>query len=326
MEKILKRVLASHIFRAVCVLFLLCGIICITEYAVKGSSVFFTRDNLLILFKNTSVIAMVSAGLTYVIIAGGIDLSVGSVFALCSAVFGLSMISLSGLGDTLQFSIGILITLLAGCTVGFASSLIIVKGKLNPFIVTLIMLITVRGLTQYVTNSQTISLPGTVPQSFAILGNGSVLGIPIPFLIVLHVVFISQFVLRNMKLGRFIIAMGSNEEAARLSGINIGFYKYIVYILCGLLVGLAGIIQTSHTGVSNPNIGSGYILYAIAAVIIGGTRFSGGKGTFYGTLIGAFIIGVFHNGLSLLYVSFEIEQVLMGIVVFGVIIWDKFRK
>lgn len=326
MKKILKRILASHIFWTVCTLFLLCGLICISEYVVKSSSAFFTQDNLLILFKNTSVIAIVSIGLTYVIIAGGIDLSVGSLFALCSTALGLSMIFLSGLGDTLQISIGILTALLVGCAVGFTNSLIIVKGKLNPFIVTLIMLIIIHGLTQYITNSQTISLSGSVPQSFSFIGNGTVLGIPLPFLIALLAVLISQFILKNMRIGRHIIAMGSNEEAAKLSGINVCFYKFIVYILCGLLVGVASIIQTSHIGVSNPNIGSDYILYAIAAVIIGGTRFSGGKGTFVGTLIGAFIIGVFHNGLKLLYVSLEIKQILMGIVVLGVIIWDRFRK
>lgn len=326
MEKILKRILASHIFRTVCVLFLLCVIVGISEHAVKGSSVFITQDNLLTLIKNSSVIAIISIGLTYVIIAGGIDLSAGLLFALCSSVLGLSLISFSGLGNTLQISIGIMTALLVGCAVGFTNSLIIVKGKLNPYIVTIIMLVTIRGLTQYLTNSQSIRLSGQVPQSFSFLGNGTVLGIPLPFLIVLLVVFISQFVLKNMRLGRFIIAMGSNEEAARLSGINVGFYKFIVYILCGLFAGIAGIIQTSHTGMSNPNIGPGFILYAIAAIIIGGTRFSGGKGTFVGTLIGAFIIGVFHNGLRLLEISFAIEQVLLGIIVFGLLIRDRFRK
>lgn len=273
-----------------------------------------------------SINAIMAVGMTFIIITAGIDLSVGSVLALCNVVLGITMLQFAPESGILQLGFGILAALIAGGGIGYLNGAVSVKWQIPPFIVTLGTLGVARGLGLWLIDSQTKNLIGQVTPAFSFIGNGVVLGIPFPVIIALLTIILGHIVLTYTLFGKHITAIGSNENAARLCGIRVGYNKIWVYILGGLLVAVAAVIQTSRLGSANPTIGQGFELYAIAAVIIGGTNLMGGEGSILGTLVGALIIGVLNNGLTLMNIPDEIKQIIIGLVIIFAVMIDRMRQ
>ncbi len=289
------------------------------------SDKFFTVANGLNVMRQISVNICIAVGMTLIIITAGIDLSVGSVLALCGVVTaGLlkNGIALPSLNLFIGFSIlgAILAGIIVGCLLGFFNGLVITKFKVPPFVATLAMLTIARGLTMLYTNGFPISSFGS---SFTFIGGGWLMGLPVPVWIAAIIVVAAIIVTKKIKLGRYIFAIGGNENAAKLSGININRVKIIVYTIAGALAAVGGIIVTARLDSAQPNAGTSYELDAIAAVVIGGTSLSGGRGSIWGTVLGALIIGVLNNGLVLLDVSPFWQQVVKGGVILLAVIIDK---
>jgi ribose transport system permease protein len=289
------------------------------------TDIFFTSANMLNVMRQISVNICISVGMTLVILTGGIDLSVGSILALSGAITaGLlkSGLELPFFDTFIGFTLlgAILAGLLTGTSLGAFNGLVITRFKVPPFVATLAMLTIARGLALLYTNGFPISGLGS---KFSFLGTGWFLGIPVPVWISIMVVLTALFITNKTKLGRYIYAIGGNESAAELSGINIKKIKTIVYAIAGGLAAIGGIIVTSRLDSAQPNAGASYELDAIAAVVIGGTSLSGGKGTIGGTVLGAIIIGVLNNGLVLMNVSPFWQLVIKGIVILLAIIIDK---
>lgn len=286
---------------------------------------FATSDNLFNVLRQVSVNVCISVGMTMVILTGGIDLSVGSILALAGAVAaGLTRDGLSFPSADLfigfTFWGGILAALLIGALLGWVNGVMITTFKVPPFIATLGMLTIARGLTMLYTGGFPITGLG---KGFEYVGTGWFLGIPMPVWIALIVVIVFAFIMRHTIFGRYIYAIGGNERASLISGIKVNRVKLIVYTLAGTLAGLAGLLVTARLDSAQPNAGVSYELDSIAAVVIGGTSLSGGKGSVIGTIIGALIIGVLNNGLVLLGVSPFWQQVIKGIVILAAVILDK---
>lgn len=286
---------------------------------------FFTADNGLNVLRQIAVNICIATGMTLVVLTAGIDLSVGSVLALCGAVTagllrnGIEMPAGNlFIGFTLLGAVmgGIML----GTVLGWFSGFAITRFNVPPFVATLSMLTIARGFTMLYTKGHPISNLG---KDFAFIGAGSLLGIPVPVWIAAIVVLAAVFITRKTKIGRYIYAIGGNEEAAKLSGINISQVKMKVYAMAGALAALGGIIVTARLDSAQPNAGTSYELDAIAAVVIGGTSLSGGKGSVWGTVMGAIIIGVLNNGLVLLNVSPFWQQVVKGAVILLAVIIDK---
>jgi ribose transport system permease protein len=289
------------------------------------SDKFLTMDNGWNVLRQISVNICISVGMTLIVLTAGIDLSVGSVLALCGAITagllknGIKMPSADlFIGFTLLGAL--LAGIIAGALLGLFNGFVITKFKVPPFVGTLAMLTIARGLTMLWTQGHPISNLGS---SFAVIGTGWLLGIPVPVWIAGWVVLIAVFITRQTRLGRYIYAIGGNENAAILSGISINKVKLIVYSIAGALAAVGGIMVTSRLDSAQPNAGTGYELDAIAAVVIGGTSLSGGKGSIGGTVMGAVIIGVLNNGLVLLNVSPFWQQVVKGAVILIAVIIDK---
>jgi len=286
---------------------------------------FFTADNGLNVLRQTAVNICIATGMTLIVLTAGIDLSVGSVLALCGAIAagplknGLKIASADlFIGFTI---LGVVLAgILIGAILGFFNGFVITKFKVPPFVATLAMLTIARGFTMLYTKGQPISNLGT---DFAVIGTGWWLGIPVPVWIAALIVLFAVFITQQTKLGRYIYAIGGNETAAKFSGINITKVKITVYAMAGALAAIGGIIVTSRLDSAQPNAGTSYELDAIAAVVIGGTSLSGGKGTVWGTVMGAIIIGVLNNGLVLLNVSPFWQQVVKGGVILLAVIIDK---
>lgn len=325
-KKKVANLLRSQLFGITVAFIILCLSIGSIEFFIKANPVFFKSVNLLTILLQTSINTIIAIGMTFIIMTAGIDLSVGSLLALCNVLMGLSMLNFAPSNGFFQILSGIAVALLVGSAIGFLNGFISVKWHIPPFIVTIGMLGVARGLALWTINSQTENLIGQVTQAFSFIGNGSIKGIPFPAIIAIAVVIIAHICLKHTVFGRYVIAIGGNEEATRLSGIKVGYYRTLVYILGGFLVGLAAIIQTSRLGSANPTIGAGFELYAIAAVIIGGTSLMGGQGTIFGTLIGALIIGVLNNGLTLMNIPDEIKQIIIGIVIIIAVLLDRIRQ
>lgn len=290
-----------------------------------ASDRFFTVANGLNVLRQISVNVCIATGMTLVVLAGGIDLSVGSVLACCGALSaGLLTRGLSFpafdlfVGFTLTGAL--LMALLAGLAFGFFNGWMVTRFRVPPFVATLAMLTIARGLTMLYTEGHPISQLGT---GFAQLGSGSWIGIPVPVWIATGVVLAAHVMTRMTRMGRYIYAIGGNEEAARLSGIHIAGVKTKVYAIAGALAALGGLIVTARLDSAQPNAGTGYELDAIAAVVIGGTSLSGGRGSVAGTVMGAVIIGVLNNGLVLLNVSPFWQQVVKGSVILLAVIVDR---
>jgi ribose transport system permease protein len=286
---------------------------------------FFTAANAVNVLRQVAVNICIATGMTLIVLTAGIDLSVGSVLALCGAITaGLLKNGLQFPSADLFIGFTILGAILAavivGALLGYFNGLTITKFKVPPFVATLAMLTIARGFTMLYTEGHPISNLG---KDFAFIGAGSFLAIPVPVWIAALVVVLAVFITKKTKLGRYIYAIGGNETAAKLSGIRINRVKLIVYSLGGALAAIGGVIVTSRLDSAQPNAGISYELDAIAAVVIGGTSLNGGKGTVWGTVIGAVIIGVLNNGLVLLNVSPFWQQVVKGGVILLAVIIDK---
>ncbi len=289
---------------------------------------FLTGENAWNVMRQISVNVVISVGMTLVILTGGIDLSVGSILAISGAVtagmlkFGAEM---PGLNIFLGFTlVGALVGgTLVGTFLGWFNGLTITKFKVPPFVATLAMLTIARGLTMLWTGGFPITGLG---DNFAFIGTGWFLGIPMPVWISAVVVLAAVVLTKKTVLGRYIYAIGGNEKAAELSGLKIKKVKMIVYAIAGALSAIGGIIVTSRLDSAQPNAGFGFELDSIAAVVIGGTSLSGGKGTIMGTVQGALIIGILNNGLVLLNVSPFWQQVIKGLVILLAVVIEKLNS
>ena len=283
-----------------------------------ASPVFLSADNLFNIGSQTAVTAVIAIGMTLVIITAGIDLSVGSVAAL-SGVLGVMMMANAGLPVPLAILGGTLV----GAVCGLVNGLLVSVGGLNPFIATLGMLTVARGLTFIFTNA--VAVFGA-PNSFRLLGQGVLGPVPIPVLMIMLVAVAGYIVLSRTRLGRYAYAMGSNLEAARLSGIPIRRYLTSVYVISGALAGFGGMIAASRVNSGQPNFGIGLELDVIAAAVIGGASLFGGQGTVVGTLIGAFLVALIRNGSVLLDINTFYQQVIIGVVIWLAVLWDQYRR
>lgn len=278
---------------------------------------FLSVNNLLNVLRQVSINALIAFGMTFVILTGGIDLSVGSILALSSA---LSAGMMAGGMDTW---LAVILGLAAGMVMGAINGFLVAKGRLAPFIVTLATMTVFRGLTLVYTNGKPIT---GMNKDFAMLGKGYFLQIPMPIIWMVISFAVLYIILRHTTFGRRVYAIGSNEEATWLSGISTSKVKIFVYAISGLLAAISGMILTSRLNSAQPTAGTSYELDAIAAVVLGGTSLSGGKGWIVGTLIGAVIIGVLDNGLNLLNVSSFYQQVVKGAVILVAVLLDRSKK
>ncbi len=278
---------------------------------------FLTVSNLLNVAQQTSINAIIAAGMTFVILSAGIDLSVGSIVAFTGVVLG----SLVTRGFPLPVCIVGALALGLGC--GFLNGALISFGSLPPFIATLGMMSVARGGALLYTQGRPIS---GFPDSFRFLATGEVVHIPMPVIIMGGIYAIAHFLLSRTKLGRYTYAIGGNEQAAHLSGVNVRFYKMLVYGISGLLSAMAAVILSARLNSAQPIAGIMYELDAIAATVIGGTSLMGGEGKIAGTLIGALIMGVLRNGLNLLDVSSYVQQTIIGVVIISAVFLDMSLK
>ncbi|MCQ4088305.1 ABC transporter permease [Saccharibacillus sp. JS10] len=275
--------------------------------------------NLLNLSRQVAINALIAFGMTFVILTGGIDLSVGSILALSSAFVANLMIA--GLDPILAILVGCV----AGAVMGMINGLMITKGKMAPFIATLATMTVFRGLTLVYTNGNPITGLGD-DLSFQLFGRGYFFGIPVPAVTTLIVFAILWVILHKTSFGRKTYAIGGNEKASIVSGIKVHRVKIMIYSLAGLLAALAGAILTSRLNSAQPTAGQSYELDAIAAVVLGGTSLTGGRGWIVGTLIGALIIATLNNGLNLLGVSSFYQMVVKGVVIVIAVLIDRKRS
>lgn len=281
------------------------------------SPVFLTVDNLLQVLLQASINLLIALGMTFVIITGGIDLSVGSVAAFAGLIA--AMLMKAGIFWPLAIVAG----LLCGVLVGWINGMLIAKLRITPFIVTLGMLSVVRGITLVISEGRPIY---GFPESFNQMIAGTLGPVPMPVIIATIASVIAWFVLRHTRLGEYTYAIGGNEEATRLSGVNVERYKIIVYMIGAFMASIAGIVLTARLRSAEPIAATGYELDAIAATVMGGTSLMGGEGSVIGTVIGALIISTLRNGLNLLNVQSFYQQVAIGLVIILAVALDRFRR
>ena len=267
---------------------------------------FLSASNLINVLRQASINGIVSVGMTFVILTGGIDLSVGSILAL-SAVIGANLMKQ---GTSVPFAVAAALGMGAG--LGMINGLIITRGRIPPFIATLGMLTVARGLALMYTQGQPVT---GLPQGFRFIGAGTAWTIPMPIVVAGLVYLAGSFMLSKTRFGEYTYLLGDNPTAARLAGVPTGRMTTLVYVISGLCSALAGLILIARLDSAQPVIGQGYEFNAIAAVVVGGTSFSGGEGTLGGTLLGALLIETINNGMNLLNVSSLWEQVAKGVVI-----------
>jgi ribose/xylose/arabinose/galactoside ABC-type transport system permease subunit len=288
---------------------------------------FLSFENLLNIARSGAITGIIAAGMTLVIISGGIDLSVGATAGLGGVVTAGLMYGSYGIEAPFKLPVvlAVIVGLLIGAAIGFANGLLITKTGIEPFMATLGSMIFVRGLIYFFTGGN-IVLFTEIPPQFAFLGQESFLGLPILVFIFGLVVIFLWWILRRATFGRSLYAIGGNEEASRLSGIDITKTKILVYTLIGSLAALAGIVMVSRLGSAGAFDGLGYEFTAIAGVVIGGTSLAGGRGSVIGTVVGIFIIGTLQNALTLLGVSTEVKYLATGVVLLFAISVDGFIR
>lgn len=280
---------------------------------------FLSPSNLLNLLRQVSANGFIAFGMTFVILTGGIDLSVGSTLALSSA-FTASLIA-----NQVNPAIAVFVGLLSGFLLGAMNGLLIAKGKMAPFIATLATMTIYRGSTLVFTNGNPITGLGN-SFFFSFIGRVYLFGIPFPVVLMFLIFILLYILLHKTAFGRKTYAIGGNEKAAFIAGVKIDRIKVLIYALSGLMASISGMIITSRLNSAQPNAGQAYEMDAIAAVVLGGTSLSGGRGRIFGTLIGALIIGTLNNGLNLLGVSSFYQQIVKGIVIVIAVLLDRKRK
>jgi ribose transport system permease protein len=278
---------------------------------------FLTVSNLLNVLEQTAINAVIAAGMTFVIISGGIDLSVGSLVALSGVVLGTLLHAGVPMPVAIAASLGV------GFFFGVLNGLAITWGRLPPFIATLGMMSVARGCALLFTDGRPVS---GFDAAFRNLATARVFGIPAPVLVAIGVYIVAWFVLSKTRFGRYVYAIGGNEEATRLSGVNVRLHKTCVYGVSGLASAVAAVLLTSRLNSAQPIAGIMYELDAIAATVIGGTSLMGGEGGLGGTIIGALIMGVLRNGLNLLGVSSFVQQIVIGLVIVFAVLIDTALK
>ncbi len=287
---------------------------------------FFTALNLVGILQATAVNGVLGVACTFVIISGGIDLSVGTLMTFCAVMCG---VFLTNWGFPLI--VGVIAALVFGAMAGAVSGIIIAKLKVPPFIATLGMMLLLKGLALVIAQDKPIYFNDT--PNFSVISNDSLVSyflpsfeVPNGVLILFVVAITASIILNKTLLGRYIFALGSNEEAARLSGVNVDFWKILTYALGGMICGIAGLIIASRLNSAQPALGQGYELEAIAATVIGGTSLSGGRGTMLGTIIGAFIMSVLTNGLRIMGVAQEWQIVVTGVIIIVAVYVDMLLR
>lgn len=298
----------------------------IVIFSVLKPDAFFTSDNIIGILQSTTVIGVLAIASTFIIITSGIDLSVGVLMTFCAVMAGVFMVNLG-----LPLWIGVPGAIAVGALCGMVSGLAITKLRVPPFIATLGMMMLLKGASLIITKTRPIYFNDV--EGFDAISLGSVLGDLLPFapipnavLIMFIVAVLSAVILNKTALGRYTFALGSNEEAVRLSGVNVDRWKVIIYAFSGGICGIAGILIASRLNSAQPALGQGYELDAIAAVVIGGTSLSGGVGTILGTIIGAFIMSVLINGLRIMSVAQEWQMVLTGLIIILAVYTDNLRR
>ena len=295
-------------------------------YFSFASENFLQMDNIVAILQATAVNGVLAIACTFVIIAAGIDLSVGTMMTFCAVMAGV-VLTYHGL----PLALCVLGAIFFGALCGFVNGVIIAKLKVPPFIATLGMMMMLKGLSLVISGTKPIYFNDT--PGFTAISQDSLIGelipaLPLPnaVLIFFIVAVLAAVVLNSSIVGRYTFALGSNEEAVRLSGVNVVFWKIVVYTLSGAICGVAGLLIASRLNSAQPALGQGYELDAIAAVVIGGTSLSGGAGTILGTIIGAFIMSVLTNGLRILSVAQEWQTVLTGVIIVLAVYTDILRK
>ncbi len=288
------------------------------------TSRFLKRSNLLAIVDRIVVIAVIAVGMTLVILTGGIDLSVGSLIALSAVIGALVMKAMGGLeGAGWVVWIGFLVAILSCGVIGGLGGFLVAQFRVAPFITTLAIMMVTRGAAFMLTGGFSIY---QVPESMTWLGQGASFGIPNTVIVLVVLYSLAHVFMSHTRYGRYIYAVGGNEEAARLSGVPVKGILIFVYLIGGLCAGFGGCIQASQLASGAPNLGMMFELYVIAAVVVGGTSLSGGSGRIVGTLIGAFIISVIQNGMNLLGFGSYLQQVVLGAVILFAVLLDKARQ
>jgi len=282
------------------------------------SPFFLTWPNLEAILLGLSVEGTVAIGMVILLISGGLDLSVGSTLAFTGVVTGLALMNLA-----LPSPVAILIGLLAALTVGFANGILVSKLKINPFITTLGMLSTVRGLLLVLAHGRAVL---NLPESFTVIGQGRLFGVQYPIYVMLVVVIIADLLMRNSRYFRQSYYIGANERAARLSGINVDLVKILNYCLVAVLAGVAGLLITARFGSSSVTVGSGVELRVLTACIIGGASLNGGEGTVFGAFLGALFMGVLANSLNLLGVDVYWQNLFTGLILIIAVVVDVINE
>jgi len=295
---------------------------------------FLSAANLILMAKHVALNAFLAMGMTFVIITGGIDLSVGSIVGLCGMVAGYLVLNGIDLqfGYTVYFNVVeiVLITLLVGIAIGAINGLLITRLNVAPFIATLGVLYVSRGLALLSSDGRTfpnlVGKPELGTTGFGYLGAGKLLGLPVSIWILVVVALGAAYLARYTPLGRHIFAVGGNERAARISGVRVNMVKMFVYMFSGFCAAIVGLIISSELMASHPATGESFELNAIAAAVLGGTSMSGGRGTIGGTIVGAFVIGILSDGLVMMGVSSFWQMVIKGVVIIVAVVVDQAQR
>jgi len=305
----------AEILRRFSVLFILIGLCLLLSLLSKR---FLTFSNLLNVALQTSIVAITAIGMTFAILTGGIDLSVGSIVALASALSA-GLIVKQGLPTYPAMGLALVV----GVSLGAVNGLLIVKGHLPPFVATLAMMAAGRGLTLVYTRGWTIPI---MVEEFTFWGTGNLGPFPVPVVILTIIFVIAYLTLNYTRFGLYVYAIGGNEEAARLAGVNIDLIKMAVYTISGFTAALAGIITAARLWSAQPNVAAGLELDAIAGPVLGGTSLFGGVGSVGGTIVGTLIIGALNNGLNLLEISSYYQKIIKGIAFILAVVLDVYTK
>ncbi|MDR7277073.1 ABC transporter permease [Catenuloplanes atrovinosus] len=296
------------------------GLIVIAAVFAVATPTFGTYGNVVNILFSTVVIGLLALGTTFVIVTGGIDLSIGTGMALCAVMSGTFVVTWG-----LPWPLGALLAVLFGGLIGLVNGVSTARFGLPPFIATLATMLVAQGLALVVSESTPIYFNDS--PGYLLLSTGTLIpDFPNAVLVLIAATAVAAVLLRRSVLGRYAFAMGSNEEATALSGIDVTRWKIAIYTLAGLFTGLAGVMISARLGSAQPATGAGYELQAIAAVVIGGTSLSGGRGSIVGTVIGALIISVLNNGLQLLSIPQEWQNVILGIVILIAVYADMARR